>query len=66
MQSNSFKNTFPLDAKTQPAVAGASKNGAKKWFPLARKSVFTSRNSNKFNLISRFQQAEKIKEYCLN
>ena len=40
----SFKNTFPLDGKIKLAVASVSKNGRKKWFLLARKSVSTSRN----------------------
>ena len=40
----SFKNTFPLDGKIKLAVARVSKNGRKKWFLLARKSVSTSRN----------------------
>ena len=41
---NSFKNKFPLDGKIMLAVAEVSENGRKKWFTLARKSVFTSRN----------------------
>ena len=40
----SFKNTFPLDGKIKLAVARVSKNGKKKRFLLARKSVSTSRN----------------------
>ena len=36
---NAFKNTFPTDGKIKLAVAGASQNGRKKLFPLARKSV---------------------------
>ena len=42
-----FTNTFPLDGKIKLSVAGAvSGNGRKKkWFPLARKSVSTSRNN---------------------
>ena len=35
---------FPLDGKLKLAVAGLPQNGRKKWFPLARKSVSTSRN----------------------
>ena len=35
---------FPLDGKIKLAVAGVSQIGRKKWFPLARKSVSTSRN----------------------
>ena len=36
-------NTFPLDGKTKLSVAGVFENGRKKWFPLPRKSVSTSR-----------------------
>ena len=42
---NAFKNTFPLDGKIKLAVAGVSQIGKKKWFPLARKSVSTRRNT---------------------
>ena len=42
---DSFKNTFPLDGKIKLAVSkNKASNGRKKWFPLARKSVSTSRN----------------------
>ena len=42
---NAFKNTFPQEEKIKLAVAGVYQNGRKKkWFPLARKSVATSRN----------------------
>ena len=37
-------NKFPLDGKIKLSVARVSKNGRKKWFALARKSVSTSRN----------------------
>ena len=39
-----FANAFPLNGKISLSVAGVSENGRKKWFPLARKSVSTSRN----------------------
>ena len=39
-----FTNKFPLDGKIKLSVAGLSGNGRKKWFPLAGKSVSTSRN----------------------
>ena len=39
---------FPLDGKIKLAVAGVSEIGRKKWFPLARKSVSTSRNQVTF------------------
>ena len=41
---NLFTNTFPLDRKIKLPVAGVSENRRKNWFPLARKSVSTSRN----------------------
>ena len=42
---NAFRNTFPLDGKIKLAVAGVClKMEGKKWFPLTRKSVSTSRN----------------------
>ena len=41
---NAFKNTFPLDGKIKLAMTGVSQIRRKKWFPLARKSVSTSRN----------------------
>ena len=40
---DSFKNTFPLDRKKLPPAA-VSEIIYKKWFVLARKSVFTTRN----------------------
>ena len=45
---NAFKNTFPLDGKINLAVAELSQNGRKKWCPLTRKSVSTSRNKGFF------------------
>ena len=51
--SNAFKNAFSLNRKTKLAVAGVSQNDRKKWFPLATKSVSTSRNKvifQKFDL----------------
>ena len=39
-----FTKTFPLDGQIKLSLAGLSENGGKKWFPLAGKSVFTSRN----------------------
>ena len=39
-----FTNTFPLDENTKLSVAKVSENGRKKWFPLARRSISTSRN----------------------
>ena len=39
-----FTNTFPLEGKIKQSVARVYDNGRKKWFPLPRKSVFTSRN----------------------
>ena len=51
---------FSLDGKIKLAVAGVSQNGRKKWFPLARKSVSTSKNKVIFQKFdSRFQQTEK-------
>ena len=47
-----FTNTFPLDGKIKLSVAGVSENGRKKWFPLARKSVSTSRNKVIFQIFS--------------
>ena len=39
---------FPPDGKIKPAVAGVPNNGRKKWFPLAKKSVSTSRDKDIF------------------
>ena len=43
-----FANAFPLNGKISLSVAGVSENGRKKWFPLARKSVSTSRKKIAF------------------
>ena len=40
---NAFKNTFALDGKIKLTVPGVSQIWRKKWFPLVRKSVSTSR-----------------------
>ena len=40
---NSFKNTFPLD-ETYLSLAGVSEKWKKNLLPLAKKTVFTSRN----------------------
>ena len=40
----SLKTTFSLNWKIKVAVPGVSENGRYKWFPLARKSVPSSRN----------------------
>ena len=64
-----FTNKFPFDGKIKLSVAGVSGNG-NKWFPLARKSVFTSMNKVIFQKLYFqlwFPLAEKnrhIKEYC--
>ena len=34
-----FINTFSLNWKIKPSVAGVSENGRKKWFPLGRNKV---------------------------
>ena len=54
---------FPLDGKIKLAVAGVSQIGRKKWFPLARKSVSTSRNKvifEKLNLPVSTNRKKKI------
>ena len=58
---NAFNNTFPLDGKINLAVAGVSQTGRKKWFPLARNSVSTSRYKVNFSKIgsSGFYKQEK-------
>ena len=53
-----FANTFPLDAKINPSIAGVFENGRKNWFPLARKSVSTNQNEGLFVRIN-LREAEK-------
>ena len=55
---------FPLDGKIKLSVAGVSKYGRKKWFPLARESVSTSRNQVIFQKLDFPEKNLQIKEYC--
>ena len=57
-----FTNPFPLGGKIKLSVAGVSENGRKKWFPLTRKSVSTSKNKVIFQELKK--ESDQIKEYC--
>ena len=52
--------------KINLSVVVVSENGRKKWFPLARKSLFTGRNKVIFseNVFPPVENNLQIKEYC--